>query len=123
VQGARRRARRSPNPWLLRIARNASDAHRKRRARPTFGLDGGVLLLADSGPTPEQSAIATEQRRETLAHIAGLPDAQRDALALRFAAGLTSREIAVVIGKSDAATKKIISRALDALREATRHDT
>jgi RNA polymerase sigma-70 factor (ECF subfamily) len=110
-------------PWLLRIARNASiDAHRRRRGRAVVGLDGAAARVADTHPTPEQSAITAEERREILGLVARLPDVQRDALALRFAAGLTSREIAVVIGKSDAASKKLISRALAALREATRHD-
>ena len=109
-------------PWLLRIARNASiDAHRRRVARASIPLEQWPLVV-DHSPTPEQAAIAAEQRREVLGQLAALPQAQRDAIALRYAAGLSCREIAAVLGKSEAATKKTLSRALEALREATRHD-
>jgi RNA polymerase sigma-70 factor, ECF subfamily len=66
--------------------------------------------------------IAAEERRWILSLVARLSDVQRDALALRFAGGLSSREIAPVIGKSEAATKKLLTRALAALKEATRND-
>jgi RNA polymerase sigma-70 factor, ECF subfamily len=54
--------------------------------------------------------------------VARLPEVQRDALALRFAAGLSSRDIATVIGKSEAATKKLLTRSLAVLKEAIRND-
>lgn len=107
-------------PWLLQIARNAYiDALRRRR--PTVALDEAMDAL-DRARSPEDAAIAAEQRRSVLAVVATLPEIQQEALALRFAAGLTSREIAVVIGRSDDATKKLLSRALAALRETIRHD-
>jgi RNA polymerase sigma-70 factor (ECF subfamily) len=107
-------------PWLLRIARNASiDAGRRRRDRP-LDLDHAASL-SDPGRSPEDTAIAAEERRWILALVADLPDIQRDALALRFAGGLSSREIALVIGKSEAATKKLLTRSLATLKEATRN--
>jgi DNA-directed RNA polymerase specialized sigma24 family protein len=39
-----------------------------------------------------------------------LPEIQQEALALRFAAGLTSREIGEVIGRSEDATKQLLCR-------------
>ncbi len=45
----------------------------------------------------------------------------RYALALLFGAGLTAREIGVVIGKTEDATQKLISRAIARLREVA-HD-
>lgn len=108
-------------PWLLRIARNAYiDASRRRRAQP-LDPDHGASLT-DPDPTPEEAAIAAEEHRWIHSLVARLPDVQRDALALRFAAGLSSREIAVVIGKSEAATKKLLTRSLATLKEASRHD-
>jgi RNA polymerase sigma-70 factor (ECF subfamily) len=108
-------------PWLLRIARNASiDAGRRRRDQP-LDVDAAARLT-DPGRSPEEAAIAAEERRWILSLVADLPDVQRDALALRFAGGLSSREIAAVIGKSEAATKKLLTRSLAALKEATRND-
>jgi RNA polymerase sigma-70 factor (ECF subfamily) len=107
-------------PWLLRIARNAYiDAG--RRARLTIQLSDADHLAA-VGPSPEDAAIAAEERRWLLGLLATLPDLQRDAIALRFGAGLSSREIGQVIGKSEDATKKLLTRALAALKESTRHD-
>ena len=107
-------------PWLLRIARNAYiDAG--RRSRPTAYLVEADLLAA-GGPSPEDAVIASEERRWLIALLAELPDIQQDALALRFAVGLSSREIGDVIGKSEDATKKLLTRALAALRESVRHD-
>lgn len=107
-------------PWLLRIAKNAYiDAG--RRSRPTAHLIEADLLVA-GGPSPEDAAIASEERRWLIALLARLPDVQQDALALRFAVGLSSREIGDVIGKSEDATKKLLTRALAALRESIRHD-
>lgn len=108
-------------PWLLRIARNAwIDVGRRRRDRP-LDLDQAASLT-DPGQSPEEAAIAAEERRWIQGLVARLPDTQRDALALRFAGGLSSREIAAVIGKSEAATKKLLTRSLAALKEATRND-
>lgn len=108
-------------PWLLRIARNALiDAGRRRRDQ-SIGL-GDAALLTDLSQSPEESAIAAEDRRWVHSLVARLPEPQRDALVLRFAGGLSSREIAAVIGKSEAATKKLLTRSLATLKEASRHD-
>lgn len=107
--------------WLLRIARNAFiDAGRRKRSR-SVGLDA-VTELTAPGQSPEDMAIAAEERRWILSSVTRLPDVQRDALALRFAGGLSSREIATVIGKSEAATKKLLTRSLATLKEAMRND-
>ncbi len=108
-------------PWLFRIARNASiDASRRAHTR-WVDLDRLSHLVAP-GPSPEETAIANEERRWILGVVARLPSIQRDVLALRFAAGLSGREIAAVVGKSEAATRKILSRSLATLQEAAGHD-
>ena len=102
-------------PWLLQIARNAYyDSIRRRR--PTVAIER-ASRVATSDLTPEDAAIAAEERRSIRGLVATLPRLQQEALALRFAAGLSIREVAVVIGKSDEATKKLISRALAVLKE------
>jgi RNA polymerase sigma-70 factor (ECF subfamily) len=107
-------------PWLLRIARNAYiDAARRRR--PTVPLDE-ASQATDPARSPEDAAIAADERRTVVALLATLPAIQQEAIALRFAAGLSSREIAEVIGRSEDATKKLLTRALAALRETVSHD-
>jgi RNA polymerase sigma-70 factor (ECF subfamily) len=98
--------------WLFRIARNAAiDAHRRRRAGGslTDGDDLGRAIAADH---------AERERQEIVDAVSGLPDVQRDAIWLRYAGGLSAREIGYVLGKSEGAIQKQIQRALDALREA-----
>lgn len=104
--------------WLFRIARSqAVDATRRRR--PLHPLD---LIRPEQHPQsqrgrPEPELIRREEHRELAAHVGRLPPLQRECLALRYGAGLTAREIGLVIGKSESATQKLISRALDRLRE------
>ena len=108
-------------PWLIRIARNASiDAARRRRDRPLDDAD--ARALPDPDPTPEDAAVIADEGRWIRSLVATLPEIQRDALALRYGGGLSSREIAAVIGKSEAATKKLLTRSLATLKEASRHE-
>jgi RNA polymerase sigma-70 factor (ECF subfamily) len=105
--------------WLIRIARNAAiDAGRQARARP---LESDVL---DDrvGAAPDNRLLTAERRAALAAAVAALPPLQREAIALRFAARMTAREIGAVLGKSDQATQKLISRALASIREQYRAD-
>ena len=97
--------------WLFRIARNAAiDAHRRRRP-DGFLTDGDHLGLAIAAEHVER------ERQEIVDAVSSLPEVQRDAIWLRYASGLSAREIAHVLGKSEGAIQKQIQRALDTLRE------
>jgi RNA polymerase sigma-70 factor (ECF subfamily) len=104
--------------WLLRIARNAAiDYGRRQRVRPA----AAALAEAERQPArddPEAAAIAADENRRLRELVRALPEPQRDALALRYSAGLTARQIGAVIGKSEEATQKLITRALSDLKEA-----
>ncbi|MEX2184497.1 MAG: RNA polymerase sigma factor [Chloroflexota bacterium] len=95
--------------WLIRIARNAhADAMRQRQRRGAEAwTDAAVPAIA---PADDQVILRTM--------IDGLPETQRDAIQLRFAAGLTAREIGGVLGISEAAAQKQVERGLAALKEA-----
>lgn len=102
-------------PWLLRIARNAwIDQHRRRR----FGFlpIASAAEASDPGPSPDDLAITAERERWVRSQVANLPESTRDAIALRYAAGLTSAEIAPIIGKSEAATRKLLARGIQTIR-------
>jgi RNA polymerase sigma-70 factor (ECF subfamily) len=106
-------------PWVLRIARNvAIDA--SRRVRPMASLDDSGRDMAADSDSPEAQYLDAERDAELRDLVHALPDLARDAVALRYGSGLTAREIGTVIGKSEAATQKLIQRTLAALREA--HD-
>jgi RNA polymerase sigma-70 factor (ECF subfamily) len=105
--------------WLLRIARNASiDAGRRASSLPL------ITDFADErlSHAPEDAALANERRVTLVAAVNRLPAIQREAIVLRYAARLTARQIGEVLGKSDQATQKLLSRALTAIREDYRVD-
>ena len=106
--------------WLLRIGRNAAADHERRQRPlvPQWRMNSDQPTLE---PSPEETAVRSDERRRIRLLVADLPELQRDAVALRFGAGLTARQIGVVIGKSEEATQKLISRAIGRLREVA-HD-
>jgi len=101
--------------WLFAIARHAL-ANVHRRHRPTIAWDA---LPAALHPVAADDPLTATLRREDLGRVRALVDAldadKRELLVLRFVARLTIREIAVVIGKSEAATHKRLTRTLHAL--------
>ena len=106
--------------WLLRIARNAAiDAARRDRGHRS--LDA-LAPLGDPAATedPEAAALRAAELDELRAHVRRLGQPAAEALALRYGAGLSAREIGAVIERSEAATQKLLSRALEALREVYR---
>jgi RNA polymerase sigma-70 factor (ECF subfamily) len=103
--------------WLLRIARNAATNYGKRRQQ-TVAWD---LLPESLHPAaqsdPEREAIRHDDAAWLLAVLRQCDASTREMLALHFAAGLTVAETAAVVGKSEAAVKKALSRTVRALKE------
>ena len=103
--------------WLFRIAHNLA-LNAARRHQPT--LDWSALPEASQGfatDEPETLAVQHEAAARLRALIGDLDPAQRELLTLRFAAGLTIREIAIVLGLGEEAAKKRIQRTIRALKE------
>jgi RNA polymerase sigma-70 factor, ECF subfamily len=106
--------------WLLRIARNSAvDAARKRHSKD---CDLIPEVHYDEDANPEVAVLEHERLERLRAVIATLAEEKRELLALRFTGGLSAREIALVIGKSEEATKKQISLTLNFLKERCHED-
>lgn len=113
-------------PWLHRIALNLiADGARQRPPSGVVSLDAPVLagvraLLDTRQSDPEQSPHAVAERHEVQqlvrSAIAALPADQGDALIYRFLGDLSAREIAPLLGRSEAAVKSLLHRATLALR-------
>lgn len=58
--------------WVLRIARNAA-VDRYRRARPMAGETGMPDTVASPDPSPEDVAVASDERRRIRALVGALP--------------------------------------------------
>ena len=115
------RARRESNgrplrPWLIRIAHNlASNYHRDRARRPEAALDAVEPPSHPHGT--EQIVEGREELRLVMDRLERLSDDRRDALIMRFALGMSNREIARALGRTDGATKVLIHRAIKQLEE------
>jgi RNA polymerase sigma-70 factor (ECF subfamily) len=102
--------------WLFRIARNlAADRHRSRFRTPEELLPS--VAQPGSAANPEETALRTEMYERLRSLLVELDLEKRELLALRFAAGLSSRQIAGVTGRSEAAVKKQLTRILRTLKE------
>jgi RNA polymerase sigma-70 factor (ECF subfamily) len=110
--------------WLFTIARNAAiDAERSRRRHRSVTADESEPEIEPQASGLLEDAVLERERLEDLRdRVQRLPAIQRDAVVLRYAGGLTAREIGGTLGKSEAAAQKILSRALDVLRESYRDD-
>lgn len=110
--------------WLFTIARNAAiDAERSRRRYRSATADESEPQIEPRASGLLEDAVLERERLADLRdRVQRLPAVQRDAVVLRYAGGLTAREIGGVLGKSEAASQKILSRALDVLRESYRDD-
>jgi len=66
--------------------------------------------VADDDPA-RSASLADDARRLRVA-VASLSDARRQVVVLRFVDGLSTREIGVVLGRSEAAVRVLQHRAL-----------
>ena len=108
------RERGDARAWLFGIARNAAlDELRrlKRHATPTAQAD--LERLAGGGEDADDATrIALHQA------LAALKPRDRELVALKYFAGLTNREIAVVIDESESNVGTRLSRIITTLRSA-----
>jgi RNA polymerase sigma-70 factor (ECF subfamily) len=94
--------------WILRIAHNASIDHmRARRAVPCEEV---------RSPELEDGDLSRERARDLQTALAKLPPEQRDVIVMRFVLGLSPKEIADRIGRSEDAVHGLQHRGRSTLR-------
>lgn len=107
-------------PWLRQITRNLARDHlRASRHRPLDGpgADIAIELAADPSPTPMQQLVADEREMAAADLISALPEDSREVLLLFYREGQSSQQVALLLGLSDAAVRKRLSRARATLRD------
>jgi len=110
LRSYRRMDGRHPRAWVMTIARRkAIDHHRARARRPEPRAELPERPELDGHPGDGSDAGVR-------AAVAALPDAQRAAVALRYAADLPYREIAAALGCSEQAARRRVSDAHRTLR-------
>jgi len=106
--------------WLFSIAHHRLvDFY--RMSRPSLSWESLPEVTA-MDQNPEAKVISEETIARVRKMLEALPQPEQELLALRFAARLSSAEIASLIGKSEAATKKQLTRLLHRLQEQYRRD-
>jgi RNA polymerase sigma-70 factor, ECF subfamily len=113
--------------WLYRIATNLAVNHARdtKYERPELSVNldepdsetGQVLDLADGAPTAEQVLLRRERLAAIRQHVQNLPERQRMAVLMHKYQGLDYRQIAEVLKLSESATKSLLFRAYETLRE------
>ena len=103
--------------WLFGIARNVITDHIRARRRWRWLPVDWLHQLESPGPNPERTVVAEEEHRHLAAALAHLPDRDRDVLGLKFASGLTNREIARITKLTESNVGVIVYRAVGRLRE------
>jgi len=120
-----------PFGWICKIAeRKIIDQQRKfSAAKRDSGKEVGIFgksdediglanLLASSMTSPSRVFSRDQKEFHLLQAMNGLPDTQRRVLELRYSEGKSSKEIASEIGKSDGATRVLLTRSLQSLKKA-----
>ncbi|HKG57323.1 MAG TPA: sigma-70 family RNA polymerase sigma factor [Candidatus Limnocylindrales bacterium] len=100
--------------WLFRLARNAViDFVRTRHDHTELDT---IAERADAEAGPDEQAVTREDIDAVGKALEALTDEQREAIALRFFAGLSAREAAEAMGKQEGTIRGLQFRAIAALR-------
>jgi RNA polymerase sigma-70 factor, ECF subfamily len=113
--------------WLYRIATNLAVNHARdtkhERAAQNVYLDvpdeetGTTPEVADDEPSVEQRLLRDERMAAIRKHVMALPERQRVAVLMHKYQGLDYRQIGDVLKLSESATKSLLFRAYQTLRE------
>jgi len=119
-----------PFGWLCEIAgRRVIDQQRKfasgkRDSSKETGIHGKsdedvglVNLLVASITSPSRAFSRHQKEFKLIEAMKELPETQQQVLELRYSQGKSNKEIAAAIGKSDGATRVLITRSLKKLKE------
>ncbi|MFA5229971.1 MAG: RNA polymerase sigma factor [Candidatus Paceibacterota bacterium] len=118
----------NPRAFLYRLARNLLvDSYRKNSKQTIVSIDASfedtdnenvVEIQVQSEENIEREYAESEKREMVLAHIKKLNPIYADVLIYHYIQGLDSKEIAIIIGRTEANTRVIIHRALESLKKA-----
>lgn len=113
--------------WLYRIATNLAVNHardtKNERTAPTVHLDepdyetGSMPDVADVTPTAEANMLRRERMRAIKQHVMELPERQRMAVLMHKYQEMDYKQIGAVLKLSESATKSLLFRAYQTLRE------
>ena len=95
--------------WLYRVTVNACHDLRRRRRPESPVEDAGTLPFP--GADPQEALSEAERRRVLQLSLRMLSEKERSALVLRDIEGLSTDEVARILGSSEATVRSQISKA------------
>ena len=105
--------------WLYRIAHNVVvDNFRRKGRRPTVPLENALHAAESADSDMEKWAQISWTMAEVVEAMDDLTDLQREAIALRFAAGLSIAETAKAMDRKENAVKALQHAGIRKLRRA-----
>jgi RNA polymerase sigma-70 factor (ECF subfamily) len=112
--------------WLHRVTVNVCLTMLRKRSRAreaglvaghtAFGLPGDEAGLAARGPQPDEVAATADLAARSEAALATLPEEARAVVVLRDIEGLSTREVAELLGVTETVVKVRLHRAHTRLR-------
>jgi RNA polymerase sigma-70 factor (ECF subfamily) len=100
--------------WLFRLARNVVIDHvRTRREHTTLDV---VAERAGTDDGPDELALMRQEMDSVVMALRRLTPEQREAIELRFFAGLSAKEAAEAMGRQEGTVRGLQFRAIAALR-------
>jgi RNA polymerase sigma-70 factor (ECF subfamily) len=98
-----------PKSWLYRVTVNVCNDHHRRR-KAVLELDSGHST-ADPSPDPERALALEERRRLVTEGLETLQKRERTAVVLRDIEGLSTAEVAGILGVEEVTVRSQVSRA------------
>jgi RNA polymerase sigma-70 factor (ECF subfamily) len=103
-------------PWVVSIARRRLVDYYRREARRRKKRD--AVALNELSFSDGSHSLTTVAEARVVAALDHVPSDQRLALMMRYVDGLAVREVAGLLGRSEAATESLIRRGRNALQQA-----
>jgi RNA polymerase sigma-70 factor (ECF subfamily) len=113
--------------WMYRIATNlgvnhARDTRHERTASTVYldepdGETGTTPDVSDSSPSAEVNMLRRERMKAIRQHVIALPERQKMAVLMHKYEGMDYKQIGEVLKLSESATKSLLFRAYQTLRE------
>ena len=106
-------------PWLLQIVANEAKNHRRSTdRRASLALRAAKeTSLGGAAPSPEEAALAEDERRTLLGALNALSEEDRLVIAHRYFLDLSEAETAEALGCARGTVKSRLSRAIGRLRD------
>ena len=105
-------------PWLLRITANEARNRRRSSGRAErLALRTATASSGEAAPSPEETAIAADERQRLRDAVESLPDRFRLVLECRYLLELSEQETAAALHIRRGTVKSRTARALEQLRE------